>query len=69
MSVTLKKATVADIPVLLELEKSVAGTKIYSPMLEESEWAEALQNGAVILIEKGNTVVGNISYEKKKRKP
>lgn len=61
----LKKATVADIPILLGLEKSVLGTNTYSPMLEEGEWKEELQNGTVYLIKEDNAVVGNISYEKK----
>jgi ribosomal protein S18 acetylase RimI-like enzyme len=65
MSVLLRKATILDIPVLLELEESVTGTNIYSPMLEESEWEEELLNNFVFLIEKDGEVVGNMSYEKK----
>lgn len=61
----LKKATIADIPALLDLEKRVSETGTYSAMLEESEWKEELQNGTVYLIEKNGTAVGNISYEKK----
>ena len=50
--ISLKKATIADIPALLELEKSVAGTKIYSPTLTKNEWKEELQKSEVYLIEK-----------------
>lgn len=61
----LKEALISDIPVLLELEKSVAGTNIYSPMLDENEWKEELLKGKVYLIEKNNSVIGNLSYERK----
>ena len=60
----LKKASVFDIPVLLELEKGVAGTNIYSPMLSEDEWKEEMQRGDVYLIERDGVVMGNLSYER-----
>lgn len=63
--ILLKNANKQDIPVLLELEKSVSGTKIYSPMLTEEEWKEELLKNKVFLIEKDNIIVGNISYENK----
>ena len=63
--ISLKKATVADIPALLELEKSVAGTKIYSPILTKNEWKEKLQKSEVYLIENNNIVAGSLLYEKK----
>ena len=63
--VQLKEATVTDIPTLLKLEQSVAGTNVYSPMLEKSDWTEELQTNKVYLIEKNNVVVGNLSYERK----
>jgi len=65
MPINLKRASKGDIPILVELEKSVAGTKIYSPMLEEKEWEEALEKEIVYLIEKDGIVTGNISYERK----
>lgn len=65
MPINLKRATKADISVLIELEKSVAGTKIYSPMLEEKEWEEALEKEVVYLIEKDGAIAGNVSYERK----
>ena len=64
MPVQLKKATSIDIPVLLELEKSVAGINIYSPILEREEWEDELQKCSVYLIQKNNTTVGSISYKK-----
>lgn len=65
MVVSLKKATINDIPKLIEIEKSVAGTKIYSPMLTQDEWIKALEIGVVYLIKKNGIIVGNISHEKK----
>lgn len=63
-TVRLREATPNDIPALLALEKSVAGTRIYSPMREAAEWEEALQKGKVFRIERDGSVVGNLSYEK-----
>ncbi len=65
MPLKLKRATKSDIGVLIELEKGVAGTKIYSPMLKEKEWEEALEKEIVYLVEKDGIVVGNVSYERK----
>lgn len=62
-SVTLYKASIKDIPILLELEKSVSGTNVYSPMLDENEWKEEFNKGEIYLIKKGEAVVGNVSYE------
>lgn len=64
-SIVLKKAGINDIPVLLEIEKSVAGTKIYSPTLEVDEWKEELHKAKVLLIKKNNTIIGNLTYEQK----
>lgn len=61
--VTLDKASLEDLPILLELEKSVAGSKIYSPMVDENEWKEEFQKGEIYLIKKDENVVGNVSYE------
>ncbi len=61
---SLKKASVSDIPALLELEKSVAGTNTYSPMLTENEWKEEMKKGDVYLIERDGVVMGNLSYER-----
>ncbi|MDP3725967.1 MAG: N-acetyltransferase [bacterium] len=65
MSLILKKATVEDIPQLLIIERSIAVTNVYSPMIEESEWEKALQEGPVFLIKQDGALVGNISYENK----
>lgn len=61
----LQRASETDIETLLNLEKSVAGSPTYSPMLKEDEWKEALENGIAYLIKSGEEVVGNISYEEK----
>ncbi len=63
--ISLKSATIDDLPTLLKLEQSVSGTNLYSPMLEEEEWKEELSKNHVFLIENQNQIIGNISYEKK----
>ena len=63
-TLSFRRATISDVSILLGLEKSVSGKNTYSPMLEESEWKEELQNNTVYLIERDNIVVGNVSYEK-----
>ena len=67
MIINLKRAELDDITKLLEIEKSVAGTKIYSAMLSSDEWQEEIKNSTVYLIEKNGEVIGNISYEKKSK--
>lgn len=52
MELTYKKATAKDISILLEIEKSIVGSKTYSAMLEESEWVEAINAGPIYIIEK-----------------
>lgn len=66
MPIHLRKATPVDISVLLAIEESVAGSNLYSPLLQEGEWLTELQQSTVYIIEKDNVVVGNVSYEKKK---
>ncbi len=65
MIINLRKATSADIPVLLAIEKSVSCSNLYSPMLEEDEWLTELRQNTVYIIEKDGVAVGNISYEEK----
>ncbi len=67
MAIHLKKADNSDIEELVELEKSVTGTKIYVPMLTQEEWMVVLEIGVAYLIMYGSTLVGNISYENKGR--
>lgn len=62
-NIQLKKATIADIPTIISIEESVSGSKLYSPMLTEGEWLEALKRNTTYLIEKDGEIVGEISYE------
>ena len=61
----LWSATSLDIPILLEIENSVSGGSIYSPMLSENEWQETFQKDLVYLIENDTDVIGSLSCEKK----
>lgn len=61
----IRKVDINDIPTLLELENSVAGTPLYSAMLEEREWLETISNEQVFFIELNGTIIGNLSYDTK----
>ena len=65
MEVSLKRATIKDIPKLIEIEKKLDGSKIYSAMISEKEWQEEInkENARVYLIIKDGVVVGDVSYE------
>lgn len=65
MNLHLRKAEVADIPTLISIEQSVTGSKLYSAMLTNEEWIEALGKNTTYLIEDNKLIVGNISYELK----
>ncbi len=65
--IIFKKATIKDIPVLIDIEKKLIGLKTYSVQITEKEWGDAInkESEIVYLILRDNKVVGNISYEKK----
>ena len=63
--ITFKKASEQDIPLLLELEKSVSGTNVYSPMSTEDDWKEEFSTNDIFLIESDGVIIGNCSYERK----
>jgi ribosomal protein S18 acetylase RimI-like enzyme len=63
MSVSYRKAEHEDITTLIDIEKTAAKLKTYSPMLEEAEWVEAMNVGAVYIIEKDGEVAGSLMYE------
>jgi ribosomal protein S18 acetylase RimI-like enzyme len=65
--IIFKKATIKDIPVLIEIERKLIGLKTYSVQITEKEWEDALnkENEVVYFILRDGEVVGNISYEKK----
>lgn len=63
--VQIKEASTADIPTLIEIEKSIGDTHTYSSMLTFDEWQEEMQKNRVYLIEKNGIAIGNFSYEMK----
>ena len=65
MNIHLRQAEIKDILELISLEKSVSGSKLYSPMLTEEEWSEALNKNKTYFIEKGDDIVGEVSFEMK----
>ncbi|KKQ35741.1 MAG: N-acetyltransferase GCN5 [Candidatus Nomurabacteria bacterium GW2011_GWB1_37_5] len=54
-----------DLQTLIDLEKSVPATNVYSPALTMDDWKDEFEKGEVYLIKKDDDIVGNISYEKK----
>lgn len=62
-NITLKLATEKDIPIFIELEKSVMGSKTYSGIDDEDEAKEEFKNNIVYLIHKDGEIVGSIEYE------
>lgn len=61
--INLRKATIADLELLISIEKSVLNLKTYSAMITEEEWKEELSKSKVYIIEKDGAAIGNISYE------
>lgn len=65
LTIQLKRATLDDVAVYQALEKSVAGSKTYSALLEKKEIIDEITNKIVYLIKGGDQIVGSISYEMK----
>ncbi len=65
MPIDLKRAAKEDISSLIDVEKSIGVTPLYSALLTYEEWEEELKNGIVYFIVYENTIVGSISYQKK----
>ena len=62
-NITLKLATEKDVPVFLELEKSVSHLKVYSAITNENEVVEEFKKNIIYLIKNKNETVGSIEYE------
>lgn len=60
--IKLQRATFDDIPVLLEVEKTVMGTHIYTGLANAQEAREELTKEIYYLIKIGDKVVGDTSY-------
>jgi len=62
---SLRRATEKDTPDLIEVEKKLDGSKIYSAAITEKDWKEEFdkKNSVIYLILKDSKVVGDISYE------
>jgi len=65
-TIELQPATEADIPLLIEIEKSVANTKTYSAADTEEDWRIEFRDSVIyILRDTAGVAVGNISYQQK----
>ena len=63
--INLKRAALEDVDKILEVEKSVVGTKIYSGLTSRDDAIKEMAHDFYYLIEKDDRVVGNTSYEMK----
>lgn len=62
MSINLQRATLQDVQVLLEIEKTTEGLKTYSGYFTEEEMKNHIINNVVYLIKKDDEIIGSISY-------
>ena len=62
-NVILKLATEKDIPIFLEIEKSLGNLKTYSSMTDENEVKDEFRKNIVHLIQINNEIVGSVEYE------
>jgi ribosomal-protein-alanine N-acetyltransferase len=65
LAISTHEASEADMDVLIDIERSVAKTKTYSPMVTERAWKEELAENTVEVIMLGDVTVGSIAYEEK----
>jgi len=61
--INLRRATLEDIDKILELEKSLDGTKIYSALTDKTELTNEINKTFFYLIEKDGEIAGDIAYE------
>ncbi len=65
MALKFKKALISDLGIILEIEKSASGSKLYSPILDEKEAKDYLKSSKIFLIYLEDIPIGSISYEVK----
>lgn len=56
-------ATIKDAKILLEIEKTAIGLRVYSGYFKEEEIAEWIENEVIYLIENDDVIVGSICYK------
>ncbi len=63
--IQLRRATVEDIPSILEVEKSIVGTKIYSGLTGREDAVKEIEENIFYVIEKDGKIVGDVEYQMK----
>jgi len=66
-SINLKLTTEKDIPIFLEIEKSLGDFKFYSRMDDKNEARNEFKKNIVHLIQMDNEIVGIVEYEIKNK--
>ena len=64
-TLSMERASEADIQALIEIEKSIPETNTYSHMFTEEEWKEELASNTIEILKLGDVVVGSLTYEEK----
>ncbi|MDP3883229.1 MAG: GNAT family N-acetyltransferase [Candidatus Staskawiczbacteria bacterium] len=65
--ISLRGATEDDIDSILEVEKDLVGTKIYSGLADAKDAKQEMEENIYYLIEKDGKVVGDTSYQMKNK--
>lgn len=65
IKITLRRATLADIPALIALEERVSHSNTYSAAVTKEEWIDSLKKEEVFVIENSGDLVGDLTYEYK----
>ncbi|PIR87272.1 MAG: hypothetical protein COU11_01230 [Candidatus Harrisonbacteria bacterium CG10_big_fil_rev_8_21_14_0_10_49_15] len=65
VSISFKRATLSDIDEYLDIEKSVADLKTYSPITTEEEAENEIKTNVVYFIKNEDLIIGSIAYELK----
>ena len=63
--ISLRRATAKDVNNILELEKNLDGTKIYSALIDRKELEEEIRNTVFYVIENDGEIAGDTAYEMK----
>ena len=63
LEISLKRATVDDIDIILEVEKGLIGTKIYSGLTGSEDAIQEMADNIYFLIKENDKIVGDMSYK------
>lgn len=62
-NISLQRATIDDLEIFLNLEKSVSGSKLYSGTLSKKDAEKDIKENIVYLIKQDGVIVGSVDYK------